>query len=227
MKPNNLIRYLYRTYDRQGLVFGLYQQLIASKLVVRLLFGVDLSHVPEEYLFDLTTVLLRRVLQPRIDSRKRVLEIGVGRFALLSISLSKSCKVQIDGVEISAQLIKGAEACVARNGGKVTIWQSDVFSNVPPKKYDVIFWNLPYLGPMWGVQSGYDRLSYLHPLFGRVDEYLQPNGELVIGFNASASRITVEQVFDILAGYKSLILREVKTWRWNNHAVLIIGRRGA
>jgi methylase of polypeptide subunit release factors len=132
--------------------------------------------------------------------------------------------VEVDGVEIAGDLIKGAIECAARNSAKVKIWQSDVFSNVPSKKYDIIFWNLPYLGPMWGVQSGYDRLSYLHPLFRRADEYLQPDGNLVIGFNASASRITVEQVLAILSEYKTLILKEARTWKWNDHAVLIIGR---
>lgn len=225
MEVNILVQYIYGEYDRKGLLFRIYQRFVTSKFVARLLFGVDLSHMPHHYLFDLTTVLLRRVLEPRIDSRKKVLEIGVGKSALLSTSLSKSCNVEIDGVEISGEIIEGARECVARNNGRVTVWESDVFSNVPPKKYDVIFWNLPYLGPMWGVHSGYDRVSYLHPLFRDAHEYLQSNGELVIGFNAS--RVTLEAVLDILVQYKTLTLKEVKTWKWNNHVVLIIGRRDA
>jgi methylase of polypeptide subunit release factors len=191
-------------------------------MVAQIIFGVDLTHVPRQYLFDLTTVLLRKILKARIDPSMDVLEIGVGKFAILATSLIKSCHVAIDGVEISHECVKYARDCVARNKSRVRVWQSDVFSNISPKEYDVIFWNLPYLGPMWGVVSGYDRINYLHPLFKNAAKYLKKEGELIIGFNNHETRITTNAVLEILTEYKTLVLKEIKTWRWNKHTVLII-----
>ena len=219
----SLIRRVYLTYGRRGLLHRMYQPLLTSRLVARWYFGVNLSHLPRQgHLYDLTTILLRQVLRPRIKPPMNVLEIGVGRSATLSLSLSKSCDVPIDGLEISPECVQSASDCVVRNKGRVFISQSDVFQNASPKEYGLIFWNLPYLGPMWGVNSGYDRTSYLHPLFKDAPKYLSKDGELVLGFNGRA--ITVEDVVKILRGYGSLALKEVKSWWWNDHAILIISR---
>lgn len=222
MLVQRVIQYVYDAYDRGRFLRGFHQRFTASKVAARFFFGVDLWYVPRQYLFDLTTVLLRRILEGRINSSKDVLEIGVGKFAILSTSLSKSCNVAIDGVDINHQCVEYARDCVARNKARVTVWQSDVFKSIPVKAYDVIFRNLPYRGPMWRVSSGYDRVSYLHPLFEDAAAYLKKDGALIIGFNANA--IAIGRVLEILAQYETLVVREVKSWRWNKHCVLVIER---
>jgi methylase of polypeptide subunit release factors len=226
MKLRNPIDYIYDIYarDKLFLIRG-FNYFTSSKLIARYFFGVDLSHITRQYLFDMTTVLLRQVLRPRIDSNMDILEIGVGKFAILSISLSKSCNIPINGVDISNECVENAINCVARNKARVTIWQSDIFSRIPLKKYDIIFWNLPYLGPMWGVASGYDRINYLHPLFNSTPDYLKEDGILVIGFNGHKSRITLDSVLEILDKYKNITLTEIRKWTWNRHYVLIIKKR--
>lgn len=220
MSVRHFVDYVYSNYSRankRSWARPIHRRLTTSRFVVRSLFGMRIE--PEEYersYFDLTTVLMHTFLRRLIERRpgQKILEIGAGRFALLSGALSRAATRTIDAVEIHKPFIMPAREAIAMNGLDVNVFHSDVFSTVPEGQYDLIFWNLPYYR---------NPARLLDPLFGSAPEYLSPNGEVVLGFNTSALR--TRDVLGILERHGAIQLVETRTYRWNRHEILVCRRR--
>jgi len=174
-------------------------------------FNMNVLHADHDY-FDLTSILLKRVIKKRLDlsNDQKLLEIGVGSFAILSGYLSQFVRHTIDALDIRAEFVRSSRMHVELNGVNVNIFQSDLFSNVRHGKYDIIFWNLPYYQ---------DPSLYLSRLFKDAPEYLSDKGQLVIGYNTKP--LSRRMVTELLNG-SALHLAEIKTWWWNLHEVLVM-----
>ena len=59
----------------------------SSRLITRILFGVDVRSRNNGVLWDFTTLLFRRALVQAVKEGESVLEIGTGEVALLAIFL--------------------------------------------------------------------------------------------------------------------------------------------
>ena len=73
-----------------------------------------------------------------------VLDIGTGT-GIQAIQASLAGADKVDAVDIYDQSVECAKHNVRLNGldRKIKVWQSDLFSNVPKKEYDLIIANLP------------------------------------------------------------------------------------
>lgn len=122
----------------------LYASVRSSALVIRTIFGVKIP--PGQLVhWDTTTVLLKKSLERTVQPGDRVLEMGIGQAALLSIWVKKKLQPsQVDGVDVSPSRVDSAKQVIEHNAAGVTAWCSDLFASVP-EKYDVIFFNPPYV----------------------------------------------------------------------------------
>jgi len=77
-------------------------------------------------------------------SGKRILDIGTGT-GIQAIQAALAGADEVDAVDIYDKAVECAKHNVRLNGldGKIKVWQSDLFSNVPKKEYDLIIANLP------------------------------------------------------------------------------------
>jgi hypothetical protein len=222
--PETMKKGFFDLYYSPALYRGLvrfYLKRIRSRATAERLFGMRLEPVErlagefEEVpnYFNISTLLLRQELRRRCRGKRhpRLLEIGVGAFALLSGSLSRDLGVSIDATDISEPCVASAKRHVAINGVAVRVFQSDLFKAIERKEYDVVFWNLPY-----EVEPS----LYLPGLFPSLPPYLAKDGELLLAYNTRfLSRARIEE---LLAPHKALRVSEVVEWWWNVHEIMVI-----
>ena len=109
----------------------------------RVLFGLKVPvGVPIHY--DTTTVLLRKALEKEVKTTDRVLEMGIGQAALLSLFIAKKKKMIPSGVDLSQARVDSSVATARLNAITAKFWASDLFTKVDGT-FDVIFFNPPYV----------------------------------------------------------------------------------
>ncbi|MBV1911486.1 MAG: 50S ribosomal protein L3 N(5)-glutamine methyltransferase [Kangiellaceae bacterium] len=114
----------------------------------------------------------------------------------------------VDGGDISTDCIEVAEINRDRlQQDNVAFYQSDLFDNIPAKKYDIIVSNPPYVDaedfdeipaeylaePKLGLTSGNDGLELTRKILKQADEYLAEEGILVIEVGNSAQ--SLEEIY--------------------------------
>lgn len=220
MTPTSILRQIYATYDagyqRRNALFALHRKIIQSPRVTRMLFGIEVDRAfVKNGFFDLTTLLLKSEIRARLRgfSDPKLLEIGVGRFAVLSGWLSRHVKQRIVACDFDPIAYESAKVHVQRNELDIEVLQSDVLSAVPAGKYDLIFWNLPYYD---------DPEPILSRLFEAAPGYLSGQGAMILGFNGKP--LPVAAVIDILGRYPALEVEKVRRYWWNLHALVSIKR---
>lgn len=221
MTPTSILRQIYETYDsgyqRRNTLFALHRKIIQSPRVTRMLFGIEVDRAfVKNGFFDLTTLLLKSEMRARLRafSDPKLLEIGVGRFAVLSGWLSQHVKQRIVACDFDPIAYESAKVHVQRNGLDIEVLQSDVLSNVPEGRYDLIYWNLPYYD---------DPEPLLSRLFDAVPGFLSDRGSMTLGFNGKP--LPVATVTDILGRYPDLEVEKVRRYWWNLHALVSIKRK--
>ncbi len=136
-----------------NLVHPLSNALARNHWLIHRLFGI---RIPKQTIvhFDPTTMLLRHALLHTVEPDDRqALEIGIGQGALLSLSLIKSTAVQVDGVDCSPARVASSQAVAAHNQLRAQFFVSDLFTGIPPgQRYDLIFFNPPYVPTTDGEQ---------------------------------------------------------------------------
>ena len=85
-----------------------------------------------------------KLIKEKFNRKVSVLDMCSGS-GCIGISLAKLIDAEIDMVDISLEANKIAEENNKLNKTNCRIYQSDLFSNVPLKKYDVIISNPPYI----------------------------------------------------------------------------------
>jgi methylase of polypeptide subunit release factors len=151
---------------------------------------------------------MRRV---RENPDQRILEIGVGGFALIAGSLSRVSAHPVDAVEIDPGRGHSSRRHAELNGVRVNVFESDLLTALPPNRYDLLFWNLPYYR---------DASVYLAGLLRQVGEYMTDRAELIVGYNSKA--LSRQTVLDLVAAKPHLGVAETHTWSWNLHEVLVL-----
>jgi len=215
------LRYVYDSYasGSRSWVRKAHGQLVGSPRLTNALFGVVVQPSAGTAYFDLTTILLHTLLKERIRRAPdlKLLEIGVGKYAVLSGSLGRFTSRPIDAVDKYSQMVEMSTEHARRNRLNINVFQSDLFENVTNRDYDIVFWNLPYyVAPA----------RYLPGLFRSAARHLVKGGELIVGYNTKPlPRAVVLENFE--AHQAGLELSHVKSYWWNLHDVLFFRHSGA
>ena len=119
------------------------------------------------------------------------LEIGTGS-GPIAISLKTFFpEAVVTATDISADALELAEENAAAHGVDIEFIESDLFSNLPKKKYGLVIANLPYVPterlafvsdqildwePMVAIEAGSDGMKYITPFIEQLPGYLAPSG---------------------------------------------------
>jgi ribosomal protein L3 glutamine methyltransferase len=136
--------------------------------------------------------------QPWRSTRRvrRILDIGTGSGAIALACAQAFPSAHIDALDISADALAVCRRNVRRLGlGKrVSALQSDLFSAVSGRRYDIIVSNPPYVGraemralpreyrhePRLGLASGVDGLRAIRTILAKARSHLEDDGILVV-----------------------------------------------
>lgn len=136
-----------------------------------------------------------------VEQCYHVLDMCTGSGCIGIAALQALPYAEVDLVDISADAIAVAEKNIALHGlhERVTAIQSDLFTNLVGKQYDLIISNPPYVDadeiavmpvefhhePMLGLASGQDGLDLTRKMLAEAANYLTDNGVLIIEVGAS------------------------------------------
>ena len=149
--------------------------------------------------------------QPWIDEHKvhDVLDLCTGSGCIAIAVALEFPEARVDAADISVDALAVAERNVREYGlaDRITIIQSDVFENLPGRRYDIIVSNPPYVPhssmpelpeeykhePELALVAENDGLSIVAEILFRSLGYLKPNGILIV--EVGKSREALEQRF--------------------------------
>lgn len=167
-----------------------------QKYISKLLFGVNIIHENRIH-WDFTTLALKNRLLKDIMPGQKVLEIGTGPHAILSIFLAKHIKCDITATDVNNVYVTSAQETARINGiTTINIVQSDLFENIE-NKFDIIFWNSVYIPKSTGLNLGIDLIhenetdwcggdngiEKIRTLLESARYHLNKDGKVLLGFN--------------------------------------------
>lgn len=205
-------------------------------LLIRQLFNVRLYN-EKNISWDFTTLILKRALRTRIKPNISVLEIGVGRAALLCIYLARSFNLKPDGVDIIPDRVESSLRIARYNNTPLNIWQSDFFERVE-NKYHLIFWNAAYIPTEFGTKhqlthqedlgdartwdGGASGADTIDRFLSQAPQYLSVNGEILLGVNHF--HISRENISRIIQNH-SLTIIDLISRPFNPSLVYVLGKK--
>ncbi|HEX3603000.1 MAG TPA: 50S ribosomal protein L3 N(5)-glutamine methyltransferase [Steroidobacteraceae bacterium] len=127
---------------------------------------------------------------------RRILDIGTGSGAIALACARAFPQARVDATDISPAALQICRRNARRLhlSGRVHALQSDYFSRVPKRRYDIIVSNPPYVGraemrtlppeyghePRLGLASGVDGLDAVRAIFAGARSHLEDEGILVV-----------------------------------------------
>ncbi len=122
-------------------------------------------HYPIQYLigyvdfYNLKIKVNKHVLIPRFETElliektlaylqtknyQSLLDIGTGSGAI-AIALQKNLNLKVDACDISSKALKVAQENAQLNNVNINFFKLDILKDIPPKKYDCLISNPPYV----------------------------------------------------------------------------------
>ena len=192
----------------------------SNKKIIKYLFGFnvydELHKTTDPRKFDLTTILLKNILNKFLKKRIKnleILEVGTGYYSLLSIYLKKKYNHQIIATDINPNAIISSKLNCEKNNANIELIASDLFENINDKKFDIIFWNLPYYS---------DVNIYLKPFLNQVSKYLNTNAIIFLGYNSTP--LKPETIINLTKDSHGIKYTNTEDFFWNHHKIAVISK---
>ncbi len=193
------------TLSERETLYALIQRRIQERIPVPYLtheawFGGESYYVDERVLIPRSPFaeIIHDKFQPWINPAHvhDILDLCTGS-GCIAIACAKAFpEAAIDASDISADALQVAKMNVLRHQveDNIQLHESDLFNNLPPKKYDVIVSNPPYVDaddmanlpaeylhePTLGLAAGHDGLDFAVRILEHAKKYLKPNGILLV-----------------------------------------------
>ena len=220
-----LINYIYRYYSlgvnkgKGNILNKIHEKICSSNFITYLIFKVKIDkniNIGDSFphRFDLTSVLLKVELKKLLHQNhtiKNVLDMGTGRYALLSIFLKINYPLlEVTACDIREDFIKHSNINLKTNNVRVNCITSDLYKSIKTNDFDLVFWNIAYYK---------EPESYLHSMLDQSYVHLSENGILILGFNCQATK--KEDVIALINQNEFDLYKEVN-YLWNNHICLFL-----
>lgn len=142
--------------------------------------------------------LIEKQFSPWIqeDRVHHVLDLCTGSGCIAIATAKYMPHASVDASDISPDALAVTRINLLRHhlDSDITLYQSDLFNEIPPKKYDLIISNPPYVDeydmstlppeyhhePTLGLEAGNDGLACVDLILKQAKEYLSPHGMLVV-----------------------------------------------
>lgn len=142
--------------------------------------------------------LIEQQFQPWIEEEQvhRILDLCTGSGCIAIACAYAFPDAEVDASDISPDALAVAKINVLRHAveDRVNLLQSDLFTNLPKQKYDIIISNPPYVStsemvelpkeythePSLGLVAGNEGLDVAINILRSASDYLQPHGLLIV-----------------------------------------------
>jgi len=151
--------------------------------------------VPRSYIGELLDTELTTVV-PDLETVTSVLDLCTGSGCLAILAALTYPNAVIDAVDLSVDAVAVASRNVSEYGlqDRITLHQSDLFSALDSRRYDLILSNPPYVSagaiadfppeyraePVMAHTGGYDGLDLVRRILSDAPQYLERDGVLVV-----------------------------------------------
>ena len=191
--------------DQQDRVIALINERIATRKPAAYLLGeawfAGLRFFVNEQVLVPRSPIAELILEQftpwcRVDSVKRILDIGTGSGCMAIASAMAFPGATVEAIDISTEALAVAERNVADYSlqGRVTLIESDLFQKLEGRRYDLIIANPPYVDaedfaampaefrhePAIGLRAGKDGLEIVRRILKSAGKYLTETGVLVV-----------------------------------------------
>jgi 16S rRNA G1207 methylase RsmC len=177
-----------------------------------MIFGLRVRAAPVgSAYFDPCSVLLKMELMRLLKKPhlRRVIEVGTGRFGLLSGALARRFDGRYIACDFDSRAVEAAKAHLTANRLRVEVRKSEGLSALAACENDVVFANL---APAQEPEAMAARL--LEQAIG----FLSSNGRLVLG--TDRRRLTPARLAEIAVGNAALVMERVRQPLMLPHAVV-------
>jgi release factor glutamine methyltransferase len=189
--------------------------------------GQEIIILPKVFPADCTTPFIADIMTPvaqriaEAHGKCRVLEMGAGSGAAI-LTLAKMPQVEAHASDISPMSVLCVKANALWWGVNCEVYEGSLFTPIPAgKKFDLIFWNIPFIsvdpGGVEAVEfrAGFDPgYQFQRQFLSEVRNYLSEYGELYLG--ADRQMCDLEALYQIFAeaGFEVELYREnAENWK--------------
>ena len=128
-------------------------QLMKSRYAARQIFKIDFKPVKKgAYYFDMTTLVLTKLVLREINKDNRVLDMGTGTSSIVGLTLWKQCGCYVVCSDINPEIVSMAQENVEFNQAPIQVKHSNLFENIE-EDFDVVVFNPPYVPTKKGTMS--------------------------------------------------------------------------
>ncbi len=191
--------------DEKELLYKMIQRRVSEHVPVPYLthtawFAGEPFYVDERVLIPRSPIaeLIENHFQPwiEIESIKNILDLCTGSGCIAIACAKVFPDAAIDASDISRDALDVAKINVRNHHveDQLKLYQSDLFSELPQKKYDVIISNPPYVDaedmetlpdeyhhePSLGLAAGKNGLDFALPILRDAKKFLSPHGILIV-----------------------------------------------
>ena len=124
-----------------------------SRYAAHLIFKIDFKPVKKgTYYFDMTTLVLTKLVLREINKDNRVLDMGTGTSSIIGLTLWKQCGCYVVCSDINPEIVSMAQENVEFNQAPIQVKHSNLFENIE-EDFDVVVFNPPYVPTKKGTMS--------------------------------------------------------------------------
>ena len=124
-----------------------------SRYAARLIFKIDFKPAKKgAYYFDMTTLVLTKLVLREINKDDRVLDMGTGTSSIIGLTLWKQCGCYVVCSDINPEIVSMAQKNVEFNQAPIQVKHSNLFENIE-EDFDVVVFNPPYVPTKKGTMS--------------------------------------------------------------------------